>query len=156
MTVATVKSMEKAPVSGWIDAGLYVLAIGVLSLIYAVANAWGCHVAVFIVYSLLVSAVALVAITGFGPSAWAIIRSKHTWIVGLSSIVLETAYVQLLSYLPPAEGSLLIRLSIPLSMVIGLVWLKRRPSAVSWTGAAIILATVFGLRCDVEFARLRQ
>jgi drug/metabolite transporter (DMT)-like permease len=140
--MTTTSSSETTPLSGWIDAGLYVLAIGLLSLIYAMANAWGCHVAVFIVYSLLVSGVALVAIAGFGPSAGATIKAKHTWIVGLSSIVLETAYVQLLSYLPPAEGSLLIRLSIPMSMVIGLVWLGRRPSALSWVGAAIILAAI--------------
>jgi drug/metabolite transporter (DMT)-like permease len=134
-----------APLSGWIDAGLYVLAIGVLSLIYAVSNAWGCHVAVFILYSLLVSAVALLAITGFGPDARAVITAWHTWVVGLSNIIMESAYVLLLGYLAPAEGSLLIRLSIPLSMAIGLVWLGRRPPAISWLGAGIIATTILVL-----------
>jgi drug/metabolite transporter (DMT)-like permease len=144
-TVAPARSGDSAPLSGWVDAGLYVLAIGVLSLIYAVSNAWGCHVAVFILYSLLVSAVALIAITGFGTNARAVIGARHTWVVGLSSITVESAYVLLLSHLPPAEGSLLIRLSIPLSMAIGFAWLDRRPSALSWIGAALILATISAL-----------
>jgi drug/metabolite transporter (DMT)-like permease len=142
MTMSAAKTAPEPAVSGWIDAGLYVLAIGVLSLIYAVSNAWGCHVAAFILYSLLVSAVALLAFTGVGANARAVIGAPQTWIVGLSSISVETAYVLLLSHLPPAEGSLLIRLSIPLSMAIGFAWLGRRPAAWSWIGAALILATI--------------
>jgi drug/metabolite transporter (DMT)-like permease len=145
MTTATsVKSVDTTSMNGWLDAGLYVLAIGVLSMIYAISNAWGCHVAVFILYSLLVSAVALMAITGLGSNARAVIGAWQSWVVGLSNIVMETAYVLLLAYLPPAEGSLLIRLSIPLSMVIGLVWLKRRPSALSWFGAVVVITTIAG------------
>jgi drug/metabolite transporter (DMT)-like permease len=139
---AAVTTPTATVASGWVDAGLYVLAIGVLSLIYALANAWGCHVAVFILYSLLVSAAALLAITGFGGNAGAIMRTPHTWVVGLSNIAMETAYVLLLSYLPPAEGSLLIRLSIPVSMLIGLLWLGRRPSWLSWLGAAVVSAAI--------------
>jgi drug/metabolite transporter (DMT)-like permease len=142
MTITATKTAETATVSGWIDAGLYVLAIGVLSLIYALSNAWGCHVAVFILYSLLVSAVALIAITGFGANAWTVITTSQTWIVGLSNIVMETAYVLLLAHLAPAEGSLLIRLSIPLSMVIGFIWLRRRQPFLAWVGAGIITSTI--------------
>jgi hypothetical protein len=36
----------------------------------------------------------------------------------------------------------LIRLSIPLSMAIGFVWLNRRPPLLSWAGAAVIAATI--------------
>jgi drug/metabolite transporter (DMT)-like permease len=140
-TTTTTKTVDTT-LSGWVDAGLYVLAIGVLSLIFAVANAWNCHFAVFILYSMLVSAVALIAITGLSPDARAIISTKHTWIVGLSSITMESSYVLLIGYLTPAEGSLLIRLAIPLSIVIGFVWLRRRPPGWSWIGAAIIAATI--------------
>lgn len=133
---------QRPGVSGWIDAGLYVLAIGVLSVIFAVANAWSCHFAVFILYSLLISAVALLAITGFGANAVATIKSRHTWIVGLSNIVMESAYVLLLALVPPAEGSLLIRLSIPLTVMIGFVWLRRRQPVLTWVGAGIIAATI--------------
>jgi drug/metabolite transporter (DMT)-like permease len=142
MTNASAIGAVDTPSSGWIDAGLYVLAIGILSLIYAVSNAWGCHVAVFILYSLLVSAVALLSLTGFGPDAWAVVRAGQTWVVGLSNIVMESSYVLLLGLLPPADGSLLIRLSIPLSMAIGWLWLGRRPAALSWLGAAIIAVAI--------------
>ncbi len=141
-TDTAAKPVDTTPLSGWIDAGLYVLAIGVLSVIFAISNAWGCHTAVFILYSLLVSAVALLAITGFGANARAVITSGHTWVVGLSNIFMESSYVMLLGYLPPAEGSLMIRLSIPVSMAIGYVWLKRRPLALAWGGAGIISATI--------------
>jgi hypothetical protein len=103
-TAAPARPVDSASLSGWVDAGLYVLAIGVLSLIYAISNAWSCHVAVFILYSLLVSAVALLAITGFGANARAVIGAWHTWVVGLSNIVMETAYVLLLGYLAPINS----------------------------------------------------
>jgi hypothetical protein len=144
MTVATAKLAESTGISGWVQAGLYVLAIGVLSLVFALSNAWGCHFAVFILYSLLISAVALLGITGLGANAGAVIRSPATWVVGLSNIVMESSYVLLLGHLPPAEGSLLIRLSIPLSMVIGFVWLQRRPPVLAWVGSGLVAATIGG------------
>jgi drug/metabolite transporter (DMT)-like permease len=84
----------------------------------------------------------MIAITGLSADARAIISTKQTWIVGLASIIMESSYVLLIGYLTPAEGSLLIRLSIPLSMAIGFIWLRRRPSALSWLGAGVVTATI--------------
>jgi hypothetical protein len=56
------------PVSGWVEAGLYVFAIAVLSLAYAVGNVHGAHPIAFILYAMLVSAVVLLAVNGPGPT----------------------------------------------------------------------------------------
>ncbi|HEU4379284.1 MAG TPA: hypothetical protein VFR73_11985, partial [Hyphomicrobiaceae bacterium] len=57
------------PVSGWIEAGIYVVSIGVLGLIYAIGHQIGAHPIAFILYAMLVSALMLLAATGPGPQA---------------------------------------------------------------------------------------
>ena len=108
------------PVSGWVEAGLYVLAIGVLSLAYVVGHQIGAHPIAFILYAMLVSAVALLAVTGLGPDALRIMLAPQSWLVGIGTIGIEVFYYVLLEHVAPAHGSLLVRLAIPLALVIGL------------------------------------
>ena len=91
------------PVSGWIEAfALYVFAIAVLSVSYVVGQQVGAHPIAFILYAMLVSAVVLLAVTGFGPEALRIMLAPQSWLVGLGIIGIEVAYYILLDYVAPA------------------------------------------------------
>jgi drug/metabolite transporter (DMT)-like permease len=137
-------------ISGWIEAGLYVLAIALVSVTYAVAIAAGAHVVVFIVYSLLISAIGMLAITGPGPEAARIMLAPQSWLVGISNMMLEGAYCLMLATVSPAEGNLLVRLSIPLALAIGWLVFGRRPGAGVILGAAIIILGVGALAFTLD------
>jgi drug/metabolite transporter (DMT)-like permease len=144
------RAVAKASLSGWIEAGLYVLCIALLSVAYNVAAARDVHAVVFILYSLLISAVALLVFTGPGRNAWAIMLHPASWVVGLSNMVVEGGYAVLLGYVPPADGSLMIRLSIPVTLLIGVIVFGRRHNLLVWAGTAIVAAVVGYLMASVE------
>ena len=58
---------------------------------------------------------ALLAVTGPGPDALRIILAPQSWLVGIGIIGMEIFYYLLLAHVAPAHGSLLVRLSIPVS-----------------------------------------
>jgi EamA-like transporter family len=128
------------PISGWVEAGLYVFAIAFLSLSYVVAHRLGAHPIAFVLYAMLVSALVLLAATGPGPDAVRIMLAPQSWMVGAGTIGMEIFYYLLLERLSPAEGSLLVRISIPLSLVAGWALFGRRPRKLAWIGAGVILA----------------
>jgi drug/metabolite transporter (DMT)-like permease len=126
------------PVSGWVEAFTYTLAIGVLSISYVLGQQVGAHPIAFILYAMFVSAVVLLAITGFGSDALRIMLAPQSWLVGLGIIGIEVAYYILLDYVAPAHGSLLVRLAIPLSMVAGWVLFARRPQRMAVVGTGVV------------------
>ena len=123
------------PVSGWIEAGLFVFAIAVLSVTYVVGQQVGAHPIAFILYAMLVSALALLAVTGPGPDALRIMLAPQSWLVGFGIIGMEVFYYLLLEHVAPAHGSLLVRLAIPLSLLVGWVLFARRPRRSRGPGA---------------------
>ena len=142
--------------TGWIEAALYVLAIGAVSVVYAIAIGGGAHVVVFIVYSLLISAIGMLAITGLGDEPVRIMLSPHSWLVGLSNIVLEGGYCLMLVTISPAEGNLLVRLSIPIAVVTGLVVFGRRPTTGGWIGAGLVFLGIMVLSEPLDLAAQTQ
>ena len=123
------------PISGWIEAGLYVFAIAFLSLTYVIGHRLGAHPIAFILYAMVVSAVALLAVTGPGPDARRIILAPQSWLVGAGIIGMEIFYYLLLEHLSPAEGSLLVRLAIPAVPGRGLGRCSRAArAAIAWAG----------------------
>jgi hypothetical protein len=133
------------PISGWIEAGLYVFAIAFLSLAYVIGHRLGAHPIAFVLYAMLVSALVLLAATGPGPDAVRIILAPQSWLVGAGTICMEIFYYMLLEKLSPAEGSLLVRFSIPLSLIAGWALFARRPRAIAWIGGAVIIAGLLPL-----------
>ncbi len=130
--------------SGWIEAVAYVIAIGALSLTYAVGHTLGAHPIAFILYAMLTSAVVTLAITGLGPDALAIALHPMSWLVGIAIILIEVFYFMTLAYVPPAHGNLVLRIGIPLAMLTGWALLGRRPRALAIAGGiAIVAATGF-------------
>ncbi len=135
---------------GWIEAGLFVLCIALLSVAYAIAAARGAHTVVFILYSLLISAAALIAITGPGRNLRAIMLDPGSWLIGIANMAVEGGYAMLLGYVPPADGSLMIRLSIPITLLIGVIVFGRRPRGLVWAGAGLVGAVVASLFATVD------
>ena len=133
------------PLSGWVEAGLYVFAIAFLSLTYVVGHRLGAHPIAFVLYAMLASAIVLLAITGPGPNARAIITAPQTLSVGAGTIGMEIFYYQLLAHIAPAHGSLIVRLAIPVSMLVGFFLFKRRPAALAVIGALVVTAGIVPL-----------
>ncbi len=140
------------PVSGWIEAGLYVFAIAVLSLTYVVGHQVGAHPIAFVLYAMIVSAVALLAVTGPGQDALDIILAPQSWYVGIGTIAMEIFYYLLLEHLSPAHGSLLVRLAIPASLIIGWAVFARMPPRLAQVGGGVVLAGVVPLIVVVDAA----
>jgi hypothetical protein len=150
MAERDVASPTRYPVSGWVEAFLYTIAIAVLSVSYVVGQQLGAHPIAFILYAMLISAVALLAVTGFGADAPDIMLAPQSWLVGLGIIGIEIAYYILLDYVSPAHGSLLVRLAIPMSMVTGwLVFVRRPPRLAAW-GTAVVFLGIAPLLFTIE------
>lgn len=129
---------------GWIDAAGCVTCIGALSLLYAIGHTLGAHPIAFILYAVLVSAVATLAVVGTRPHAMAIMLHPLSWAVGGGIILLEVFYYQTLAYVPPAHGNLMLRLATPIAMIAGWLLFRRRTQPLAIVGAlAIVAATLF-------------
>jgi hypothetical protein len=139
---------------GWTEATLCVATIGALSLTYAVGHRLGAHPIAFILYAMLVSAVATLAITGLGADAWAVMRHPSSWLVGLAIILIEVFYFQTLAHVPPAHGNLVLRIGIPMAMAAGWLLFGRRPNALGIVGGlAIVAATAYVVGITAPEAR---
>jgi hypothetical protein len=137
-------------VSGWIEAAFFVLAIGLLGFAYAFGHQIGAHPIAFVLYAMVTSATALLAVTGLGPDARAIALAPQSWLIGFGVIGMEISYYLLLRYVPPADGSLLGRLMIPTAMVIGWTFFGRRPGNLGLAGAGIICLGVTLILAGVD------
>jgi drug/metabolite transporter (DMT)-like permease len=128
--------------SGWVEAVAYFMLIGVLSLTYAIGHLYGAHPVAFILYAMLVSALAMLLVTGLGPDFRAIVRSPQSWLVGTGIMAIEVFYYILLAYVPPATGSLVMRLAIPFSLAVGLVLYGRQPTRLAVAGGVVVTAAI--------------
>lgn len=128
--------------SGWLEAAGCVTAIGALSLLYAVGHAQGAHPIAFILYAVLTSAIATLAVVGIGTQALAIVRHPMSWLVGLAMILLEILYYQTLTYVTPAHGNVMLRIGIPISMIAGWLLLRRRAPPLAIAGAGVIVGAI--------------
>ncbi len=127
-------------VSGWIEACGFVAAIGALSLVYAIGHTFGAHPIAFILYAILSSSVAMLALTGLGRDARAIALEPMSWLVGAAIILVEVFYFMILAYVPPAHGNLVVRFAIPIAMVAGWALLGRRPTPLAIVGTVVVTA----------------
>lgn len=129
---------------GWLEASAFVVAIGALSLVYAIGHALGAHPIAFILYAMTTAALATLTAVGFGTTAAAIVRHPLSWVVGVSIILIEVFYFQTLTYVSPAHGNLVLRISIPIALLFGWALFGRRPLPLSVVGGAVIvLVTAF-------------
>lgn len=142
----TVEARDLRPAAerrrGWLDAGGFVVALTALNIAYGLAHALGADPVAFITLAMLISAGALLLITGLGDDWRDIVRHPLSWLVGAGIIGMEAAYFMLLRYLTPAEGSVFIRLNLPVSILAGWLMFGRRASRVSLFGVGLMCLAI--------------
>jgi hypothetical protein len=150
MTERTSTAAAPIPISGWIEAGLYVFAIAFLSIAYVIGHRIGAHPIAFILYAMIVSALALLAFTGPGPDALRVILAPQSWLAGIGTVGMEVFYFLVLANVAPAHGSLLVRFSIPVALVIGWIMFARRPRALALVGGLVVIAGIAPLIMTID------
>lgn len=128
--------------SGWIEAFAFVIAVSVLNVLYAYAVARGAHVVVFVLYAMIGTSVAMLAMSGLGADAARVIAHPASWVYGISTVALEGVYFLLVGLVSPAEASLTARLSVPMSLLVAWVYFSARLEARQIIGSIIVVAAV--------------
>lgn len=128
--------------SGWIEAGLFVLAVSALNVLYAYAAATGAHVTVFVLVAMAATAAAMLALSGMGGDAKSVIAHRASWVYGIASVGLEAIYFVLVGITSPAEASLTARLSVPASLLVGRLVFRARLTPGQVAGALVVIAAV--------------
>lgn len=141
-TLTRLRDTEHGGLNGWLEAGLFVLAISALTVVYAIAQRSGAHTLVFTFHSMAAAAAGMLAITGLGSDALKTIRARQSWFYGAAAIGLEGLYFALVGVIKPAEASLSLRLAVPVSIVFGWLFLSRVLTAKLALGGFIIVAAV--------------
>ncbi|MFV0295699.1 MAG: hypothetical protein ACK5JT_06225 [Hyphomicrobiaceae bacterium] len=127
---------------GMLDAVLFAVALSGLNIAYRLGNQWGVKPLTMLVWAMPSAAVALLLIGGVGRDWWRVMRHPLSLMVGAGIIGMEAVYYVLLTYTTPTDGSILVRLGVPISMVLGMVLRGRIPSLLMVLGGAIIVAAV--------------
>lgn len=138
----SLKDEARGGLNGWLEAGLFVFAIAALTVVYAIAQQAGAHIVVFILYAMGLAAGGMLLLTGLGKRPVAVAFAVPSLLFGLSTVLLEAFYFELLGFLSPAETSLTLRLSVPVSLAVGWLMFHRRMTVRLWLGSAIIVAAV--------------
>ena len=115
-----------------------------LNISYGVGQQYGVHAVAFLVYAMPVAASSLLTLTGAGPHWWPIMRHPLSFVVGGGIIAMEAFYYMLLQVTTPTDGSLLVRLNVPATALLGLFVFGRRPTPLGLLGQVIVLAGIFG------------
>lgn len=128
--------------TGWLEAGCFVMALTALNFAYGAGHVLGVHPVAFLVYAMLFAALALLAITGPGVDWRDVISHPLSWVIGFGIIGMEAAYYMLLRFVTPADGSLLIRLNLPFSVLVGWLLLGRPVNGATVAGIAFVMVAV--------------
>jgi drug/metabolite transporter (DMT)-like permease len=131
-----------AGVSGWVEAVLFALMLAVLNVSYGVGQQTGVHPVAMLVWAMPVAALSLLAVSGLGPDWRRILAHPLSLVVGGGIIAMEAVYYVLLGHVTPADGSVLVRLGVPVAMLLGFLVAGRRPSLLGLVGNAVIVATI--------------
>lgn len=142
MTGFSLRNSEHGGLNGWLEAALFVVAISALTVVYAIAQQAGAHTVVFILYAMGFAALGMLLIAGLGERPLAVALAGQSLIFGFSTVLLEAVYYLLLGIMSPAETSLSLRLSVPVSLTIGWLFFARVMTGRLWLGCLIIIAAV--------------
>jgi len=135
-------SVAQHGLSGWLEAALFVVALAVLNVSYGLGQQYGVHPIALLFWAMPTAAAVLLASSGLGPDWRAIIRHPLSLVVGGGIIAMEAAYYVLLGYINPTDGSILVRLSVPIALVLGYLVAGRRPGRLAVAGGLITLTTI--------------
>lgn len=106
---------------GWLEAGLFAIALSVLNVSYGLGHQLGVQPVAFLMYAMPTAALSLLVVSGPGPDWRAIMAHPLSLVVGSGIIAMEAVYYVLLMLVTPMDGSLLVRLGVPVAMAMGVV-----------------------------------
>jgi drug/metabolite transporter (DMT)-like permease len=125
--------------TGWWEAFAFVWVIGFLNLTYAAGIALGVHPTAFLLEAFLFGGISLVLIAKPGENAHKIIFAPQTWAYGAATIVGEIFYYVMIVFVPPADASVFMRVTILLTIVLGWLVVGRRITGLRGLGMVIVL-----------------
>ncbi len=128
--------------SGWSESLLFAATLSVLNVGYGIGHQHGCHPIAFLCYAMTIAAGTMLTFTGAGPHWRAIVRHPLSFAVGGGIIGMEAVYFLLLRYVPPADGSLLVRLNVPAAAILGFLLVGRRQTRLGIIGHAIVIGAI--------------
>jgi drug/metabolite transporter (DMT)-like permease len=128
--------------SGWVEAGLFALALGVLNVSYGLGQQLGVNPVALLFWAMPTSALALLVASGFGQDWARVMAHPLSLVVGGGIIAMETVYYVLLGIVTPTDGSVLVRLGVPIAMLMGYLVVGRRPRWIGVLGGLIIVAAI--------------
>ncbi|MEZ5850557.1 MAG: EamA family transporter [Hyphomicrobiaceae bacterium] len=137
-TTADDEVARQSGLNGWVEAGLFSLALAVLNVSYALGHQIGAHPVAFLVYAMNIAALTLLVFTGPGPHWREIVRHPLSFVVGGGIIAMEAVYYMLLKFVTPADGSMLVRTNVPVAALLAAVLLGRRPPPLGVLGILIV------------------
>jgi drug/metabolite transporter (DMT)-like permease len=129
--------------TGWWEAFAFVWVIGCLNLTYAAGIALGVHPTAFLLEAFLFGGISLLLIAGPGENAHKIILAPQTWAYGAATIAGEIFYYLMIVFVPPADASVFMRVTILLTIVLGWLAVGRRITPMRGLGMAIVLIGLF-------------
>lgn len=128
--------------NGWLEAGLFAIALSVLNVSYGLGHQLGAHPVVFVAYVMIFASLTLLAVTGPGPNWRPIMRHPLSLAIGSGIIAMEAVYFMLLKFASPADGSLLVRLNVPVAALLGYLLAGRRTSPAGLVGHAMVASAI--------------
>jgi len=137
---------------GWIEAGLFSIALAVLNVSYGLGQQLGVNPIALLFWAMPMGAIALLLASGLGPHWRAVISHPLSLVVGGGIIAMEAVYYVLLGLVTPTDGSVLVRIGVPIAMVLGYVLAGRRPSRLGMLGGLVIIATILWYAPRMETA----
>lgn len=128
--------------NGWVEAAIFAAALSVLNVAYALGHQLGAHPVAFIAHAMPAAALALLLSAGVGPNWRPIIRHPLSWAIGIGIIVMEATYFMMVRYVSPADASLLVRLNVPISALLGAVVFSRPTSLRGLLGHLVVVGCI--------------
>lgn len=135
-------SGQRSRFNGWFEAALFALALSVLNVSYAFGFQQGVQPVAFLVWAMPVAAFSLLAVSGLGADWRQVIAHPLSLVVGAGIIAMEAVYYVLLTLVTPTDGSVLVRLGVPIAMGLGLLLGRGRPAPVAILGGLSIVAGI--------------
>ena len=127
---------------GWIEAACFAVALAVLNVTYGIGQQLGVNPIALLVWAMPVGAIALLAVSGLGPDWRRIMTHPLSLVVGGAIIAMEGVYYVLIGHVTPTDGSVLVRIGVPIAMLLAFLVTSRRPSRLGILGATVIAAVI--------------
>jgi len=132
----------KSQSGGWVEAALFSIALAVLNVSYGLGQQLGVNPIALLFWAMPVGAIALLLASGPGTEWRAILAHPLSLVVGGGIIAMEATYYMLLGLVTPADGSVLVRLGVPIAMGLGYLLAGRRPGRLGIIGGLVILGSI--------------